>query len=75
MIVAELARRKYVFENGAWRGKEKPVVDMLNSLLDPNGPAGDDPDPEATIAKEVEKVGGKILERDELVYPPRDRIL
>lgn len=75
MIVAELARRRYIFEDGQWRGKEKPVVDMLNSLLDPDGPAGDDPDPEATIAKQVESVGGKILERDELPYPPKDQIL
>jgi hypothetical protein len=51
-----------------WAGDE-PLTLLLNSLLDPAGPSGGDPNPEWTAANEaIKQLGGEILSFDRLDF-------
>jgi hypothetical protein len=48
-----------------WQGDEI-LVSVLNTFLDPDGPPASDPNPDATMAKEMaERFGGRVTRVDE----------
>lgn len=67
----EVLNRKYTIDEYKWSGPDKRVVSMLNSFLDPEGPSGSDPNPDATAAQMVvDKMDFKLLRYDKLDYVP-----
>jgi hypothetical protein len=48
-----------------WHG-DQILVSVLNTFLDPDGPPAYDPNPDATMAKDMaERFKGKVIEVDE----------
>jgi len=48
-----------------WTSTDKDIEGYLNSLLDPWGPSGSDPNPDYTAALQaVELLGGKVVVYD-----------
>ncbi len=67
----KVLNKKYTIEDYKWSGPDKIVVNMLNSFLDPDGPSGSDPNPDATAAQAVaDEMGFKMLRYDKLKYVP-----
>ena len=53
----------------AWRCDDAEVLGALNSLLDPNGAGGQDPNPDYNAARiAAETLGGEIARYDETEY-------
>jgi len=70
---------KYRIEDREWTqtdGEEMPgFVDVLHSMIDPDGHSGADPYPDLTIAEEAAKAyGGKVIEVDKVPDAPKDRV-
>ena len=54
-----------------WTGEDEELVALLNSMLDPNGPSGADPDPGGNEAARVAKeLGGEMVSRDPVESEP-----
>lgn len=69
--IIEVLGKKYTIKDYKWTGPDKTTVKMLNSFLDPDGPSGSDPNPDATAAqKVVDEMGFKLLQYDKLDYVP-----
>jgi len=52
-----------------WQCDDEALKMLLDTLIDPLGPSGADPNPDYTLAKQaVEKFGGELLEYDETEY-------
>lgn len=48
-----------------WRSDDETLQDLLNSMLDPNGPPGGIPDPDWEAAQAaIEQLGGEIVEHE-----------
>ena len=55
-----------------WTSKNKALKNMLNAMLDPDGPSGSDPNPDETAALEAaELIGGEVVRADTAEYEPR----
>ena len=57
-----------------WTSDNKDLEKLLNSMLDPEGPSGGDPNPDYTAAMQaVEALGGKITKGKALLddYDPK----
>jgi len=53
-----------VIDGYKWASKHQMLEDLLNSKLDPDGPRGDDPNPDATAAQAAIKLwGGEIIKQ------------
>lgn len=58
-----------------WTAERPSFERLLNSLLDPYGPGGHDPNPDLTAAKEAMKLlGGKLLSWDESLPLEKNQI-
>lgn len=57
-------------EDMVWSCDDDQFEDVLNSMIDPLGPSGADPDPNHTAAiNAIEILGsGKVTQRDEVDY-------
>jgi len=54
-----------------WECSDSVMRKLLNSMVDPDGPSGADPNPPLTVADQVIAVlGGKIVSFDEEPYDP-----
>lgn len=54
-----------------WTCEDDTLQRLLNTMLDPYGPSGADPNPDLTAAQEaVERLGGKIIRYDPTEYDP-----
>ena len=54
-----------------WTSEFEELANMLNAMLDPDGPSGADPFPDHTAATDaVEKLDGKIISFDEPSFDP-----
>ena len=52
-----------------WTSQKSIVAEYLNSLLDPLGPSGSDPNPDHTAALlAAQRLGGKVTHYDKLDY-------
>lgn len=50
-----------------WTCSNKPLEELLNSMREPLGPSGADPDPDYTAAmRAIEELGGELLEHKPL---------
>jgi len=48
-----------------WTSSNKDLEQTLNLMLDPYGPSGADPNPDATAAQAaIDKLGGKLIRFD-----------
>lgn len=57
-----------------WTSDNKDLEKLLNSMLDPEGPSGADPNPDYTAAMQaIEALGGEITEGKTLLddYDPK----
>lgn len=51
--------------NWNWTSSKPEIADMLNAMLDPDGPSGSDPQPAITEAHRiVEKLGGEVVHEE-----------
>lgn len=67
----KVLNKEYTITDYKWSGPNKMVVRMLNSFLDPDGPSGSDPNPDATAARAVvDEMGFEFLRYDKLKYVP-----
>ncbi len=63
--------KNYTIDGYKWSGPDKGMVRIFNSYLDPDGPSGADPNPDATAAFELAKtLGLKVVKYDKLDYVP-----
>lgn len=71
----KIMNENYIITDYKWSGPDKVVVDMLNSFIDPEGPSGADPNPDATAAQNVvDKLAiAEMVRFDKLDYVP-DRV-
>lgn len=54
-----------------WSSDFEDLTKMLQSMLDPDGPSGSDPNPDYTAAAlVVEALGGEIVSFDEADFDP-----
>ena len=54
-----------------WTSDDKNLAEYLNTMLDPLGPSGADPNPDLTAAQEaVKELGGKVVLFDEVESVP-----
>ena len=59
-------RATFAEDGYRWESEQPTLADTLNSLLDPRGPSGADPNPSATAAVEAQRVFGiTFIELDE----------
>lgn len=55
-----------------WSSDNKKIAEVLNNLLDPEGPPTYDPNPDLTEARKiVKRLGGKVLRYDESAFDPK----
>lgn len=55
-----------------WTSSDKTLERLLNSMLSPNGPGGEDPDPEYHAAKAAaDHLGGRVVKSDLVDYDPK----
>lgn len=55
--------------DGVWKSEDAVLEQVLNSLLDPFGPSGSDPDSDYHAAEAaIKTLGGKILQADAQEY-------
>lgn len=67
----KVLNKEYTIDGYKWSGPNKTVVGMLNSFLNPYGPSGSDPNPDATAARAVaDEMGFEFLRYDKLEYVP-----
>jgi len=53
--------------NYHWTSEDKDLEQLLNTMLDPLGPSGDDPTPDIHAAEAaIEQLGGEIVSVDKL---------
>ena len=75
-VTIEALGIKAIINEYIWKSKDKRFEVMLNSMLDPGGPSGSDPDPDYTTALEaINRFGGKILAHEPLDYEYDDSIV
>lgn len=54
-----------------WTGADASLVAMLNAMLDPDGPAGSDPNPDLNAARAAaEAFKGEVLSYEETPFDP-----
>lgn len=54
-----------------WTAKDESFTRLLNSLLDPDGPSGSDPNPDLTAAREIAKLlDGEVVSFQEMFVEP-----
>ncbi|MCB1022065.1 MAG: hypothetical protein KDC27_19190 [Acidobacteria bacterium] len=59
-------RYEATIDNYRWTSPDAELAKELNERLDPNGPAGSDPDPDYTAARAAAReLDGVIVEADE----------
>lgn len=52
-----------------WISADKGLERLLNSMLDPIGPSGADPNPDLHAAQAaIKELGGELIEFDEMEY-------
>lgn len=74
--VIELRGGKYTVDEWEWSGPEERIVKALQAMMDPDGPAGDDPDPDGGAAdRAVEAFGGKVVKKDRVKLPMARRLV
>jgi len=67
----ELADMAATIDGWNWKGKDKRLVALLNSMLDPDGPSGGDPAPNYHEAQRVAKLlGAKVVDYE---LPPYEK--
>jgi len=55
--------KKATITDYEWRADNPAVANLLNSLLDPAGPSGADPNPDLTTAQEIAiRFNGEVLD-------------
>jgi len=65
-----------VIDGYKWASKNPKLERVLNARLDPDGPGGDDPDPDLNAATEaIETYGGKIIKQEQPLEPPKGSVL
>ena len=70
------AQRLAVIDGYQWASKNKKLEQALNARLDPDGPGGEDPDPDLNAAQEaIDAYGGEIIKRKPNPDPPKGAIL
>lgn len=66
-----LGLSKATIDGYEWTSDDKIFEDLLNTMLDPYGPSGADPNPDLTAAQAaVKQIGGKIISFDEVENVP-----
>lgn len=64
--IVEINGTRAVIRDYVWHSTDKALETVLNTLLDPLGPSGADPNPDATAAEEaVKRLGGRVISADE----------
>lgn len=63
--IIQIGKDKAVIKEYKWTSANLGLQDVLNDLLEPDGPSGSDPNPDETAAKEAVKLlGGKFITAD-----------
>jgi hypothetical protein len=70
MVTVDFVGAVAVISEMVWSCEDAQFQDLLNSMLDPLGPSGADPDPDHTAAMDaIKRLGsGKVTRRDEVEY-------
>lgn len=68
----KIMNKNYTITDYKWSGQDEVVVAMLSSFIDPDGPSGADPNPDATAAQNVvdELAIAEMVRFDKLDYVP-----
>ena len=65
--IISLLGMKATIQAYEWVAEEERLKSLLNSLLDPFGPSGADPNPDLTAAQEAMHIlGGEVVSYDEI---------
>lgn len=62
---------KATIDDYKWTSKNEELQDFLNSLLDPNGPSGGDPNPDLHAAQAAVQIlgsGASLIDYEKLPY-------
>ena len=74
--VIELMGGKYTVDEWEWSGPEERIVKALQAMMDPEGPSGEDPDPDGgAVDRAVELFGGKVTHKDRVKLPRARRLV
>jgi hypothetical protein len=63
-VLVELGGILAAFEEGEWKCDDPSTKAVLDTLVDPEGPSGADPDPDMTMAEKAKRVGAVFLSRN-----------
>lgn len=64
--IVEINGDKAIIRDYKWSSSNRQLAEILNTMLDPLGPSGADPNPDGTAAEEaVRRLGGRVISIDE----------
>ena len=63
-VTMSVAGKEAVIDGYVWASDDELLEQFLNSMLDPGGPSGADPNPDLNAAIDAAgKLGGKVIDR------------
>lgn len=65
----DMAGERATITNGVWSCDNETLLSLLDSMLEPMGPSGADPNPDLHTAQAaIKQIGGKVIRFDETAY-------